>query len=148
MINKNISVKELMTSDVIFVKPEDCVNKVAEIFGKNNIHHIPVINEEGIVEGIVSSTDFNRIQHGMTLFKIKDAEAFNSALFRSLLVKEVMTTKVVKMNWNDTVEMAIGIFKENLFHAMPVVDDENKLVGILTTFDLLNFAFNEPSLIA
>lgn len=148
MINKNISVSELMTSDVIFVESNDCVDKVAEIFKKNSIHHIPVIGKNGEVEGIVSSTDFNRIQHGMTLFKIKDAQEFNKALYRSLLVKEIMTTKVVKLKVNDTAEIAIGIFKENLFHAMPVVDNENKLLGILTTFDLLNYAFNEPSLIA
>lgn len=144
MIDKNIPVTHLMTTDVISLKPNNTVNKIADIFRSNNIHHIPVIDEDNKVIGMVSKSDFLKLQHGMTLFKKKDAEAFNSALYRSLLVKEVMIDKIVKLSESDTIEIALGIFRENLFHAMPVVDDEGVLVGILSTFDLLTYAYLDP----
>ncbi|RMG80459.1 MAG: CBS domain-containing protein [Bacteroidetes bacterium] len=147
MIDRTLPVAQLMTTDVVFVKPDDVLTKVDELFRAHNIHHLPVIDEEGKVVGIISKTDFYRLQHGMTLFKATDAEAFNQALFRSLLVKEVMTKQVAKLHPDDTIEIAAGIFRENLFHAMPVVDKDNKLVGILTTYDLLNYAFREPALL-
>lgn len=62
---------------------------------------------------------------------------------RSLLVREVMVKQVAKLRPEDKIELAADIFRENLFHAMPVVDNDGKLKGIVTTFDLLNYAFND-----
>jgi CBS domain-containing protein len=143
MIDKTATVGQLMTTHVLFVRPDDSMEKVAGIFRMNNVHHVPVIEEDGKVVGIVSQTDYHKILHGFTLFKTEKSEEYNKAILRSLLVKEVMTRQVAKLNPGDTVMVAAGYFKENLFHAVPVVDKQGKLVGILSTFDLLNYAFSE-----
>ncbi len=44
---------------------------------------------------------------------------------------------------DDCIEVALGLFRENLFHAIPIVDQENRVVGILTTLDMLNHAYRE-----
>ena len=60
-----------------------------------------------------------------------------------------MTQPVVAVYPEDTAEIAVGMFRENRFHAMPVVDKESrKLVGIITVMDLLNFAFSNPMALA
>jgi CBS domain-containing protein len=59
-------------------------------------------------------------------------------------VGEIMEKKVAQLNPNDSALVAIGIFRENLFHALPIVNESNVLVGILTTYDLLTYAYNEP----
>lgn len=138
---------QIMTKDVIFVRPDDTMDKVSEIFRRNDFHHIPVTNESGKVEGILSKGDYFQLTHGLTLFKNKNSEDFNESLMRSLLVKEVMTHPVAKLHPEDSIRTAADIFKENLFHALPVVNAENQLVGIVTTFDLLNYAFAEKALI-
>jgi len=140
-MNKTMEVSQLMTKKVFFVRPDDTMDKVNDIFRLNNIHHIPVVEEGGKVIGIISQSDYFRILHGFTLFKSAKTEEYNDAMSRSLLVSEVMTTQVAKLSPNDTLDVAMGFFRENLFHAMPVVDEEGKLVGILSTFDLLNYAF-------
>jgi acetoin utilization protein AcuB len=48
-----------------------------------------------------------------------------------------MTTGIAKLEPTDKINVAMEIFKENLFHAIPVVLDE-KLVGIITTYDILS----------
>jgi CBS domain-containing protein len=62
---------------------------------------------------------------------------------RSLLAEEAMTRQVATLDPDDSLEMAVGFFRENLFHALPVVD-KDKLVGIVTTFDLLTHAYASP----
>ncbi|MBK8669766.1 MAG: CBS domain-containing protein [Saprospiraceae bacterium] len=51
--------------------------------------------------------------------------------------KDIMTKKLAKMDPDDKINIALEVFKENLFHAIPVVKDE-KIVGIVTTFDIIN----------
>jgi len=58
-----------------------------------------------------------------------------------------MTTQVAKLNPEDSIMVAAGYFRENLFHAIPVVSTDGLLVGILSTYDMLNFAFSEPALL-
>ena len=138
---------EVMTTAVLFVRPNDTMDKVRDIFNVKSIHHLPVVEEGGTVVGIVSKTDCYKLENTFTLFKKSKVEEYNSAIFRSLLVKEVMTKQVATLGPSDSLQLAAGIFRENLFHAMPIVDDEKKLVGILSVYDLVNYAYQEPMLL-
>ena len=144
-MNKQMTVGELMTTPVITVAPDDTMDKIQAIFRKNNIHHLPVVDESEVV-GMISNTDYMRLLHGFTLFKTEKSEEYNDAILRSLLANEVMTRQVAVLNPEDSLEMAAGYFRENLFHALPIVDKKSKkLVGILTTYDLISYAFSEEA---
>lgn len=140
ILEKTTRISAIMTPNVIVVQPEDTMDVVQDIFRKHNIHHLPVV-EDGEVVGIVSHSDYLKLLHGFTLFKTQKSDEYNDAILRSLLVREVMTKQVVTLGPDDTLELAAGFFRENLFHALPVVDDENMLVGIITTYDLLTHAY-------
>ncbi|HMR44899.1 MAG TPA: CBS domain-containing protein, partial [Saprospiraceae bacterium] len=128
------------------LRPNDTMMKAKEIFSSQNIHHLPVARD-GKVVGILTKSDYLAISNAFPLFNEKKREAYNDKLFATLLVEEVMTRQVAKVSPDDSIEIAAGIFRENLFHALPVVDDAGKLVGILTTYDLLNYFFNQPGLL-
>lgn len=142
----NTILSEIMTSDVITVDPEDTMDKIRDIFRTNNIHHVPVV-KDGKVRGIISKSDYHLLLNTFTFFKREKSETYNTAIMRSLLVHEVMTKQVATLNENDTTMRAASIFRENLFHAIPIVDEEKNLVGIVTTYDLLNHAYKEATLI-
>ena len=144
-MDKNTPVGLIMTTDLITVGPNDTMDKVQDIFRKHRINHLPVVEADKVV-GILSQKDYLKLLHGFTLFKTHKSAEYNDAILRSLLVKEVMIKQVALLSPDDSVELAAGYFRENLFHAMPVVDEDEKLVGIISTYDLLNFAFSEPSL--
>ncbi len=139
-IDKTTTVAEIMTERVIVVRPNETMDVVQDIFRKNNIHHVPVV-DKGMVVGMVSHADYLKLLHGFTLFKTKKSDEYNDAILRSLLVKEVMTKQVATLGPEDSLELAAGFFRENLFHVLPVVDEENMLIGIVTTYDLLNYAY-------
>jgi CBS domain-containing protein len=142
MTDKTTTVAQIMSTPVITVGPNDTMSEVQDIFRKNNIHHIPVV-DDGKVVGIISKSDYYRLLHGFTLFKTQKSEQYNDAIMRSLLAGEAMTRQVATLAPGDSLEMAVGFFRENLFHALPVVD-KGRLIGIVTTFDLLTHAYSTP----
>ena len=133
-----------MTHNVISVHPKAVMTEVAQVFKTNSVHHIPVV-QDGKVLGMLSTADLNRLEPHFTLFRTTQAEEVNTAVLGSLLAREVMSPHVVTVREMDTIQFAADIFKENLFHALPVVDEKKHIVGIITPYDLMVYAFNpEP----
>ena len=140
-MNKWKKVEEVMTKEVMTVGPYNCMDEVQRVFEQEAFHHLPVV-EDGKVVGILSKTDYLRLLHGFTLFKTSKSDAYNKAVMQSLLVKEVMTASVVKVKKGDSLGYAAEIFRENYFHALPVVDETGAIEGIITTYDLLMDAYS------
>lgn len=137
-MNPRIPIAEIMTKNVFSVSPDQSLDAVQQIFESNRFHHVPVVND-GVLIGMVSKSDIYLISQGLSMGV--NAESANREIFRTILVEEVMTTKLAKLSPTDRVDVAAEIFSENLFHAIPVVDDDNKLVGMITTYDLIIYAF-------
>ncbi len=138
----SIKIKDIMTAEVITVRPDDTMEKVREIFDHHNIHHIPVV-AVGKLVGIISREDYLRVIQGFALDSGSKREQYNQALLHSMLVGEVMVRQVARLGPEDSLQAAAGFFRENLFHAIPVVGVSGELLGILTTYDLINYAHQE-----
>ena len=57
-------------------------------------------------------------------------------------VEDIMTKGIASLESTDRINVALQVFSENLFHAIPVVDD-GELVGMLTTFDIIKALLEE-----
>ncbi|MCP3933163.1 MAG: CBS domain-containing protein [Bacteroidetes bacterium] len=144
-LNLNIPISEIMSEKLITVNQAESISKIAEVFRKHTIHHIPVV-ENGKLIGIISKMDFMKISQGLSLSNKNTQGKEDEDQFKSLQAEDVMTRQVVKLSPEDKISYAVDIFRENLFHALPIVDNKAQLVGILTTYDLLNYAFRAPSI--
>lgn len=131
-----ISLAEIMTGDLIFLHPDDSLRKVDEIFDNYTIHHIPVVDDDEKLRGIVSRIDFLKASQLFSLF--------NDDMFSELTVADIMTASLTTAEPTDTVALALGVFQKNLIHALPVVEDE-RLVGLVTTYDILDYFINEDA---
>ncbi|MFK8104516.1 MAG: HPP family protein [Saprospiraceae bacterium] len=140
-MQNQVEVQTLMTSPVKTVSPLNVMTVVSDIFETHNFHHLPVVEEDGTLVGMLTKHDYNIILSSLTIFKTEWAALDNERFKKSIQVKDVMTKSVVKLHPEDSISKAAAIFKENLFHALPIVDDQNRVVGILSTFDLMNWAF-------
>ena len=123
----NEPVYTIMTTNVVTVDTNDLLSKVRETFMNNALHHLPVIENEKIV-GIMTTYD---------LWKNEIAPENYS----SIRVKQIMNTNIAKISANDKIGTAAEIFLSNKFHALPVVDESQKLLGLVTTFDVLLYEF-------
>ncbi len=140
----NTKLSEIMTTNVVTASPDDNLETLVKVFKNNDFHHLPVIDENQKLVGILSKSDYLMLCDSMSIFKNKYEEKQNNRFFKSMLIKDVMRKDIAKLKPENTVMIAAGFFRENLFHAVPIVDKEDKLLGIVTTFDLLNLAFKEP----
>ncbi len=141
----NTPLSEIMTKDLITLGPNDTLEVVDFIFNNNEFRHIPVINDAGRIIGIISKSDYFLLCSGMTLVNKEAGEKKNHRFFRTLLAEEVMKKDLVTLSPNTKVSVAAGIFKENLFHAIPIVDEDHTLMGMISTIDLLNYAYDQPA---
>lgn len=126
----NEKVKLIMTKDPITVGPKDTIEKAAKILKKYKIEHLPVIDKEHKLIGIISFYDLwelNKVH--------KD--------YDKILVKDVMTKRVAKLNPSDKIGSVAEIFLENLFEAIPIVDDDNVLIGIVTMVDVIWYEYKK-----
>ena len=131
----------LMTpyTSLVTIAPEEPLTKVKEIFDNNKFHHIPVVHFREIV-GIVSKSDFEYFMGGASHF---DEDRFvNNLRLERTQAKEIMVTRLGKVEPEDRLNVAIEIFLINRFHALPVVKD-GELVGIITPIDILAALANQ-----
>lgn len=138
----NNPVSEIMSTKLMTVIPTDPLTKVKEIFETYNIHHIPVVRYKELV-GMVSKTDFYKLIHGFRLRVTGQEENETADILGTHTVEQLMTKGVVRLNQNDKMGVAAELFLTNYFHAVPIVNDENELVGIVTTYDIIKYYFHQ-----
>lgn len=114
----NVKVEELMSQSVITTEPHRSIEHVRGMMEKNKVSAVPVVNTDGEVLGIVSSTDLVPELNG------------------SSPVSKLMTDKVYTVPKYDDVSIAARVMRNHHIHRV-VVTHEKKVVGVLSTFDLL-----------
>jgi acetoin utilization protein AcuB len=132
-------ISSIMTTKIYTVSTEDNLATVKEIFDAHRIHHIPVLHVRQL-KGIISLRDFQHFLGGMNYFK--EGEALSQQHLENTKASEIMTAKLAKVEPDDRINVALEVFSENLFHALPVVD-EGELVGIVTPFDIMKALLEE-----
>jgi len=146
--------EEIMNREVITITKDKSIQELAKLFLKNNISGVPVVDKENILQGIVSETDivnflknddrylpfivypvYNYFDYNPDLF-VNNYEKNRKALSNTK-VEEIMHTWVKKAK-KDTMESEIAaIIGDNKVNRVPIVDDENKVIGIITRSDLI-----------
>lgn len=114
-----ISIKSVMTADVVTLSPNASVSEAAKLMAEKNIDHIPIFEKE--VLGIVSKTDLIRFA------------AENASNGR---VSDAMTGKAVVVNANHTLNHVIDEMENNNVQKVVVMDNHEKAVGIVSMKDL------------
>ncbi len=134
-MKKREKVENVMTKDVYTVNITNSLKEANDLFNKHHIRHIPVVSGDKLI-GILSQTDILRISFGNTFGN--DQAGSDEAIFEMLSINQVMKHSPESINPNNTIKEAAEIFAKREFHALPVVDDD-KLVGIITTTDIINY---------
>lgn len=119
---------KIMSKNLITLRPSDNLSHARDIFKNHKIHHIPVVDDENVLVGLITTSDMwklNRVHEQ----------------YSDILVSEVMTQRLATLEPNDKIGSAAELFLENLFHAVPIVDENKKLQGIVTSFDVIKYSF-------
>lgn len=137
-----LKVGDVMSTELITVKQDTVLKDVNQIFENENIHHIPVVANDGHFMGIISKSDILLLLDWGTKLSLPASIRKNFFMLSSNLAKDVMQTNVIKVSPEDTIQRCVQIFRENYFRALPVVNEEGQLQGIITTYDLMILAYS------
>jgi CBS domain-containing protein len=161
------TVREIMQTDVVTVEPQMPVRSLVQVLAKSRISGAPVIGERGEILGVVSATDvmalaaYGSDAHVADVWDEEGADDEESPwYFRTVdapldidmheakpgtqyLVEDIMTPAAFSVSPDDTIPQLARFLLRGRIHRALVVDD-NKLVGIVTTFDILNSVALQP----
>lgn len=130
------TIGQLMIRKVQAAYDDDPLGDAAARMAQHGIRHLPVVDGMMRVKGIVSERDV-REATGKTLVGASQAE--RAAYIQRLRVRDVMTEDPRTVGENEPVSTAVRAFVEDRFGALPVVDDEERLLGIVSYVDLLRY---------
>lgn len=129
---KTTTVREWMTSPALTVLPTWSVRSAYDLMKELGIRHLPVVDHDKLV-GILTLSDIREAQPS-------DATTLSTwelnYLWDQLTVERVMTHPVVTIRPEDSIVGAIRIMLDKKFSGLPVVDENQHLVGFLSQIDV------------
>jgi acetoin utilization protein AcuB len=129
-----------MTTNVVTVRPEDSILDAREKMTQFRVRHLPVVEQDNTLVGIVSDRDI-RSAMPSTLLE-GEAKEREMELVSQYRVKDIMTKNPVTISPMGTIEDALLLMQRIKVGAFPVVDSQGKLKGIISIRDLMRAFVN------
>jgi CBS domain-containing protein len=121
-------IKDHMSISPVTIQEDADYKSAFEVMEQINFHHLPVVNGEKEVVGVVSLRD---LQMAARRFVESPVE-----------ISEVMHTPVLTARSGDTLSNAVEMMADNRFGCLPILDDNNHVMGMLTETDLFRVLSN------
>jgi len=128
-----MKISKLMSSNIVIVEMDDPLSKVKAIFEETHFHHLLVV-EGARLSGVISDRDLLKsISHNIdtAVATTKDLASLNKK------AHQIMTRKPISLKDTATVKDAIDIFNQHKISCIPVVNNANKPVGIVSWRDIM-----------
>jgi len=126
-------IRDWMTKDVVTVGPETSMMKASKLMRERKISRLPVVDDSGRLLGIVSDRDLKEASPSKAT-SLDMHELYY--LLSEIKVKDIMTKAPLAVKPSETVEKAAVLMMNNDFGGLPVVDENLKVVGIITDSDV------------
>lgn len=143
-----LTVREIMTTDVITARPDTTVGELADILTKNKISGVPVVDGQGRLLGMVSEADIilqdadlhfpYYVQFLEMVIYLQSVHKFEERVRKSIgsKVTEIMSEEVVSVSPDATVREVATLMADRNVNRLPVTENE-RLVGIVTRGDIV-----------
>ncbi len=131
------TVAELMTADPLCVTRDASLKDAHDLMRSKNVRHIPVIDEHGALVGMltqkimIAKVMSLMAQYGATALERKEKQQ---------LVADLMATDFAAVTPQQSLADVVKFFIDHRHGCLPVVDENNKLKGILTSSDFVRLA--------
>lgn len=138
-MKKREPIRNIMTPHPIVLFLNDGLEQAEILFKQHKMRHLPVVKGEQIV-GIISMTDLARISF-VDSYDPNDF-SLDTSVYELFSLEQIMVRNPHCIHPDDTVKDAAEHFLAAEYHALPVVENE-KLVGIVTTTDLIKYLLEQ-----
>ncbi len=122
--------QDIMSHDLVTVQPASLVHEAWEKLAHHRIKSLPVIDHSGRLEGIVSVPDFFIDRHQTQI-------QLAPRMLQAKTVQEIMTRRVLTARADQLLSDLVQTFSDGGLHHIPIVDSNDRLVGMVTQSDLV-----------
>ncbi|MAG32338.1 MAG: CBS domain-containing protein [Deltaproteobacteria bacterium] len=134
-MKKNEKITKILTRGVVTTHVGEKVSDVRKLFAKNGFHHVPVVSGKKLV-GLLSSTDILGISvEGLG----SDDRSMDAYLDHQFSIEGLMQTDLQTLPLESTIADAADALSDGRFHAIPIIDADGSLLGLVTSTDLIRF---------
>lgn len=134
-MNMQEKITAIMTENVLCVDKGEELLQVDNLMKKHKVRHVPVLSNGKLV-GIISQNDILRLSFGGIFEGHGESDL---GMFEVLRLEQVMVSDPSVVNVSSTVGEVAKLFVNSNFHAVPVVNDEEEVVGIVSTTDVIRY---------
>ncbi|TNE47157.1 MAG: CBS domain-containing protein [Deltaproteobacteria bacterium] len=139
-MNRERSVRDCMSVEVFATQPHHTLDQALNMMLLNNITHLPVVNDDFQLMGIISDRDIRSVMDSPFLELSLEQ---STAALRAHQVEEVMKVDPHVVHPETSLLKAIQVMKDCQVGALPVVDLNNVVVGFLSRTDILDWVVGE-----
>jgi len=141
-VSRSIPVNNVMTKHAVVIHTHADIHEAARLLSEHRISGLPVVNDEGMVVGVVTEADI------LSMTGIREGHTFKDIL-RHLLgeplperkrgdtVGEIMSSPAITTRPDADIRDVAKILDERRIKRLPVVDEKNRLVGIISRADIV-----------
>ena len=130
---QNEHVRHIMTAAVLSIDVGESIIEAMRLFAGYPVHHLPVV-EGAVLRGILSTADMLKLEYFLPM---SGAQASAALLNERFKIDKLMRSPVFTAALDDTIADAASRMVAHAVHALPVVDESNRLLGIVTTTDIM-----------
>lgn len=127
-------VRDCMRGDLVTVTPDDTLATALVLTRRHRVRHLPVVLSTGDLVGILSDRDIRLAMPS----PLTTPDAERSEFLERTAIGGVMTREVVTVGPDETIEDAAKLLYRHRIGALPVVDSDQRLLGIVSETDLLH----------
>jgi len=132
-MKKNETIRSILTTDVVTTHVRNKLSDVRKVFATHGFHHLPVVSGKKLI-GLISASDIL----GITVEGIpSDERSMDAYLDHQFTIEGIMKDDLATLSQKSTIADAAEAMSDGTFHAIPVVDDEGNLEGLVTSTDLI-----------
>jgi CBS domain-containing protein len=144
----SMNVADIMTREVISVRPGMRVGQIARVFREHQLSGLPVVSEAGELVGIITELDMVK-RHArpelpaflplLGAYLPLRTKEYRESLRRitGVVAEDIMTTPVNTIGPDASIEDAATVMVSNRSNPLPVVDEAGRMIGIISRTDIL-----------
>lgn len=130
-------VRDVMTQSPRTLLPQDTVQDAMLLMADLDVRHVPIVSD-GVLVGVISDRDLRA--YARATLEESEGASERASERRRVRLGDVMSSDVLSIAEEEELDEAITLFLEQKVGAIPVVDPEGNLTGIVSTVDVLRVA--------
>lgn len=138
-MKQKVPVEQIMTTKLVTLTLSDTLYDAEKHFKQYKIRHIPIVDNKKLI-GILSYSDLLKISYADM---VDEEENVSAIVYDMYSIAQVMAKVLIKALPSDTIKSVTETLAVQSFHSIPIVDEHEELVGIVTTTDLLKYFLSE-----